>query len=365
MGVGWLRSLSVSAVLTATVITGGVAVQGPQGEPSAPGLPTDVVFDAATPVVAVSDRTFPSDLGSATVKVARFLGESPAEKRAAARERARLKAEALARAEAREKRRLVAERVAARREARAERAALLAAPLNMSVVTANVPNRSSEAGYRSTLAAIVARAPDLITLNEQSGRSLEFIESAAPGYTAWRDPVSNGDSNSMANVVLWRTDTYTPVSTGRVQLVNNDRVLYKGNPVVWDRFAAWVSLERIADGVPVALVSTHMMTNPSKYGPNFGARQAQYGRGMDTLVSLTESLGQHGPVFVGGDMNTHVSQGHLGWAAVAKMRAAGYQFVNHSVDYVFYPTTPRLTLVEQTSGPTPEPDHRWVYARFG
>lgn len=58
---------------------------------------------------------------------------------------------------------------------------------------------------------------------------------------------------------------------------------------------------------------------------------------MDILVQLTNSLASHGPVVIGGDMNTHASYTDLPWSAVSKMKAAGYGWANHSVDFVFFP----------------------------
>ena len=59
------------------------------------------------------------------------------------------------------------------------------------------------------------------------------------------------------------------------------------------------------------MISTHHMTNPHKYPRQHGnpplTRPQQYGAGMDILLQLRNSLAAHGPVLIGGDMNTHAS----------------------------------------------------------
>jgi endonuclease/exonuclease/phosphatase (EEP) superfamily protein YafD len=371
--------LLTSLLVTGLVVGGGVLVHAPV-EPERPLLSRDEAAPPPSVPVAPVPSGVPTgssaDVGAGslwsraekTQAVARIRAaverEERAAARAAAREQARREARAQARKEARQQARKEARQKERVRARRAARAAVLAAPLNVDIIHANIPNRSTEAGYRATLAVMVTRSPDFIGLNEQSGRSIEFIESVAPGYTAYRNPTPEPDPNSMGNVVLFKTGKFELVDAGRVRLVTDDHTVYKHKPVVWDRYATWVKFVRVADRVPLSVVSTHMMTNPGKYGPNMPARQAQYGRGMDTLINLIRTLNEFGPVLVAGDMNTHASQEHLGWAAASKMRAAGFDFVVNAVDFIFYPRGPRLVLVEQAVGPTPEPDHRWVYARF-
>jgi endonuclease/exonuclease/phosphatase (EEP) superfamily protein YafD len=82
------------------------------------------------------------------------------------------------------------------------------------------------------------------------------------------------------------------------------------------------------------------MTNPARYPRQHGrprmSRAAQYGVGMDVLVETVRTLSAHGPVIVGGDMNTHGREGP--WAAAARMTAAGFGYAkDNAVMYVFYP----------------------------
>jgi hypothetical protein len=56
---------------------------------------------------------------------------------------------------------------------------------------------------------------------------------------------------------------------------------------------------------------------------------------MDVLVGSVRALAEHGPVLVGGDMNSHHSQG--AWTAAAKMTAAGYDYVkDRGVMHLFF-----------------------------
>ncbi|HET9420174.1 MAG TPA: endonuclease/exonuclease/phosphatase family protein [Nocardioides sp.] len=208
---------------------------------------------------------------------------------------------------------------------------------------ANLPNRTSPAGFASSLRSLTADGSDFVMLNEVSRRSIDGIRSAAPGYDAWRDPApdrSTGGSQSMNNVVMWRSDRWSLVDSARVKVVDDDRGYLHGHAFTWDRYATWAMLER-DDGAIVSVVSTHMPTNPGKYPRQPGnpsmSRVERYSRGMDTLVATVQQLAQHGPVLVGGDMNSHHSQG--AWTAAAKMTRAGYRYVkDRGVMHLFYPS---------------------------
>ena len=235
---------------------------------------------------------------------------------------------------------------------------------------ANIPRRSGLAGFRASMPRVLSTNPDVVTLNEASGWSLAQIEAAAPGYDAFRvaapAEVGPGAEQAMGNVVLWKRDTWTKVNGGRVQLVDDDKTYYQGKPVTWDRFATWVILER-ADGAVVSVISTHHMTNPHKFPRQHSnpplTRPQQYGAGMDILLQLRNSLATHGPVLIAGDMNTHASYTDLPWAAAAKMKAAGYGWHNHAVDFVFFPQHQGVRLERGWSG-TMVSDHHWISARL-
>ena len=95
-----------------------------------------------------------------------------------------------------------------------------------------------------------------------------------------------------------------------------------------------------------------MPTNPRRYPQQHGnpglSRAALYGTGMDVLRQTVQVLAQHGPVLVGGDMNSHPSDGS--WAAAPKMTALGYGYAkDNGVMYLFYP--PGVGLVSNSVVP--------------
>ena len=208
---------------------------------------------------------------------------------------------------------------------------------------ANLPNRTSDGGFASSLGSLTANDQDFVILNEVSRRSIDGIRSIAPAYDAYRDPQSDrstGGTQSMNNIVMWRSDRWNLVDAGRVKLVDNDTGFLHGKAFTWDRYATWATLQRKEDGAVVSVLSTHMMTNPGKFPQQHGgasmSRVERYSRGMDVLVSTVGVLAEHGPVLVGGDMNSHHSQG--AWTAAAKMTAAGYEYVkDRGVMHLFYP----------------------------
>jgi murein DD-endopeptidase MepM/ murein hydrolase activator NlpD/endonuclease/exonuclease/phosphatase family metal-dependent hydrolase len=231
---------------------------------------------------------------------------------------------------------------------------------------ANIPRRSGLDGFRASMPKVLSKNPDFVTLNEASGWSIAQIEAATPGYDAFRVKEGTGDANSMGNVVLWKRDTWSKANGGRVTLVVDDKTYYKGKPVTWDRFATWVILER-ADGAVVPVIATHHMTNPHRWPKQHGGppltRPQQYGAGMDILLQLRNSLAAHGPVLIGGDMNTQASYTDVPWTAAAKMKAAGYGWHNHGVDFIFFPRQQGVRLKGGWDG-TMVSDHHWLSARI-
>ena len=240
----------------------------------------------------------------------------------------------------------------------------------ITMAQANIPRRSGLDGFRASMPKVLSKNPDFVTLNEAGGWSLAQIEAAAPGYDAFRVSAPSesgaGAEQAMGNVVLWKRSTWTKANGGRVQLVDDDKTFYDGRPVTWDRFATWVILER-ADGAVVSVVSTHHMTNPHRWPKQHGnpplTRPQQYGAGMDLLLQLRNSLAAHGPVLIGGDMNTQASYTDLPWAAAAKMKGAGYGWHNHGVDFIFFPQHQGVRLEQGWDG-TMVSDHHWLSARI-
>jgi endonuclease/exonuclease/phosphatase family metal-dependent hydrolase len=218
---------------------------------------------------------------------------------------------------------------------------------------ANLPNRTSNAGFARSMHNLTAAQPDFLMLNEVSRHSIDTIEALAPGYDAYRDPVTDpgvGGSQSLNNVVLWKEGDWTLVDAGRVKLVDNDMGYdAKGDAYTWDRYATWATLQA-ADGGIVSVVSAHMMTNPAYY-PRQPRRSAmsritRYSRGMDVLRATAAVLGRYGPVLVGGDMNSHPGQG--AWSAPAKMSSLGFRYAKDAgVMYLFYPGAEQLESSRQ------------------
>jgi endonuclease/exonuclease/phosphatase family metal-dependent hydrolase len=213
----------------------------------------------------------------------------------------------------------------------------------VTTAVANIPNRTGDGPFAGSMRTLVADGPDFVMLNEVSRHDTDELRALAPGYDAYRDErpdgTVGGGSQSMHNVVMWRAEDWTLVDAGRVKLVDDDRGFRLGEPFIWDRYATWATLQR-PDGVVVSVVSTHMMTNPARYPGQHGrprlSRAQQYGVGMDVLVQTVRTLAVHGPVIVGGDMNTHGREGP--WTAAARMSAAGYGYAkDNAVMYVFYP----------------------------
>lgn len=213
----------------------------------------------------------------------------------------------------------------------------------VSTAVANLPNRTGDGPFAASMRTLVSGEPDFVMLNEVSRHSTDQLRALAQGYDAYRDEQPDGTlgggSQSMTNVVMWRQGEWTLVDAGRVKLVDDDQGFRLGKAFTWDRYATWATLQR-PDGAIVSVVSTHMMTNPARYPGQHGrprmSRAQQYGVGMEVLVETVRTLAEHGPVIVGGDMNTHGREGP--WAAASRMTAAGYGYAKDSaVMYVFYP----------------------------
>jgi endonuclease/exonuclease/phosphatase family metal-dependent hydrolase len=232
----------------------------------------------------------------------------------------------------------------------------VSAPVRGTVTTAvaNLPDRTSDSGFASSMRTLTADKPDFVMLNEVGRRSVEVLRSTAPGYGAYRDPQVDrtlGGVQSMKNVVMWHTGRWVLVDAGRVKLVDDDTGYHSDRPFTWDRYATWAILQRY-DGAIVSVVSTHMMTNPARFPRQHGTptetRVQRFSRGMDVLVDTVASLAAHGPVLVGGDMNSHPNEGS--WTSAAKMSAAGFQYAkDRGVMYLFLQRGVRVVTHRQVT----------------
>jgi endonuclease/exonuclease/phosphatase (EEP) superfamily protein YafD len=211
------------------------------------------------------------------------------------------------------------------------------------VSVANIPNRTSKRGFRRSLQAITEDRQDFVLLNEVGIRDLEKMHDITRRYRGYRDPVRDltvGGSQSMNNVVLWRAKRWNLVDAGRVKVVDDDRGYRLGEAYTWDRYLTWTVLQRTTTGDVVSVVSLHMPTNPEYYPKQpkdaKTSRLRTYKRGMDRVLEVVDALAEHGPVLLGGDMNSHPDQGR--WTAPSKMATLGYGWAKDpGVMYLFHP----------------------------
>ena len=137
------------------------------------------------------------------------------------------------------------------------------------------PRRSGPDGFRASMPKVLSTNPG-VRHPQRAERSQPgaVIEPAAPGYSAYRAPrrTAPTPSESMGNVVMWRQDTWTKASSGRVKIVDNDKGFLHGHAFTWDRYATWGMFQR-DDGAVVSVISTHHMTNPAKFPRQHGKNE--------------------------------------------------------------------------------------------
>lgn len=240
-------------------------------------------------------------------------------------------------------------------------------PVRGQVLVANA-NIKLRAGATPGIRALAGPSPDFITLNEVDDVPLSQMREAAPGYDAYREELPAGEDagQAMGSAIMWRSDTWTMLDGGRVKIVDDDHVVFKGDNKLWDRFAAWGVFQR-SDGAVVSVIAVHHMTNvykaPGQWGNPPMTRAEQYGLGMDYLIDLVDVLAPYGPVLVGGDMNSHPSDGPN--AAAPRMAAAGYRYTKDSgVIYNFYAAPVKVTQTWEISRTAVHSDHPALFTRM-
>jgi len=103
--------------------------------------------------------------------------------------------------------------------------------------------------------------------------------------------------------------------------------------------------------------------SPQQWGNPPMSRAEQYDLAMDYLIQLADILRSYGPVFVGGDMNSHLGDGHA--AAATRMTAAGFQHSKDSgVIYNFYAAPVAVTKTWQMSAAAVHSDHPALFTRM-
>ncbi len=240
-------------------------------------------------------------------------------------------------------------------------------PVRGQVVVANA-NIKTRGGFNPGVRALTGPSPDFITLSEVDDVPLSQMRAAAPGYDAYREKLPTGEDagQAMGSAIMWRSDTWTMLDGGRVKIVDNDHTVFKGQNKLWDRFAAWGIFQR-SDGAVVSVIAVHHMTNvyrfPRQWGSPLMSRAEQYGRGMDYLIDLVGVLSAYGPVLVGGDMNSHPSDGPN--AAAPRMAAASYRYTKDSgVIYNFYAAPVEVTRTWEISKAAVHSDHPALFTRM-
>ncbi|HJQ06045.1 MAG TPA: hypothetical protein VJ872_11410 [Nocardioides sp.] len=235
------------------------------------------------------------------------------------------------------------------------------------MVSANLPNRTSGAGFAWSMRRIVSASPDFITLNEVSGRSDGALAASARGYDVYRDPVvdmtAGGRPQSMENAVLWSSARWHLLDGGRVKTVDDDAGFYFGRPYLWDRYATWTVLQR-TDGAVVSVISTHMpinpVKNPAQHGRPASSRVAKYDNGMQVILGLAHELSAYGPVLIGGDMNSHAGGG--AWTAASIMQSVGYGYTSDGIlMFDFFP--PGVSVAAHGRFPVAS-DHPALWSTF-
>ncbi len=241
-------------------------------------------------------------------------------------------------------------------------------PVTGHVLVANA-NIKTRGGFNPSVRALTGPAPDFITLNEVEDVPLSQMRSAALGYDAYREeqPADGNDAGqAMGSAIMWRSDTWTMLDGGRVKIVDDDHVVFNGKNKLWDRFAAWGTLQR-SDGAIVSVIAVHHMTNvyqmPRQWGNAPMSRAEQYGLGMDYLIDLVGILAPYGPVLVGGDMDSHPNDGPN--AAAPRMAAASYLYTKDSgVIYNFYAAPVKVAKTWEVSEAAVHSDHPALFTRM-
>lgn len=216
----------------------------------------------------------------------------------------------------------------------------------VTAAVANLPTTHRGPGSLPTvpgsLRAMTAGGTDFVALNEVSRATSRFLMKSAPGYGAYKDPLSDrGSANSLGSAVLWNTSAWTFVDGGRFKYVEHDLAVFQGRPVDWNRYATWTVLKHNSDGRQVVVIATHHMTNPQQQPRTHGdyawpSRIAQYEYGMRLLRQLVAHLAPYGTVLLAGDMNVFARQGT--WSAPEQMADAGFRHTSDDrVIYQFFP----------------------------
>lgn len=158
--------------------------------------------------------------------------------------------------------------------------------LDVRMTQANIYAGLAPAAWMGDYQRVLATKPDFITLNEAARRS--NTELAVQGYAIYRSDKSN---ITRETPVLWRTDRWTSIATGTEFLTTKK--------VKWGvRAINWVTLRSLTNGQVVSVISAH----PAPTRKFTAGLLQEFSQKLATRANV---LGAKGPVFVGGDLNSH------------------------------------------------------------
>ena len=204
---------------------------------------------------------------------------------------------------------------------------------SFTVVQANLLSPQSDARFRGDVATVYAQSPDLVTFNEVAFR--KDADLAPAGYELWR---TRGQYLG-PTPVAWRSSAFVKEDQGTFQISD-----YAARPPgrktqIGMRFANWVTLRSRTQGRVLSLVSAHVAP-PADGMPDL------LNPSMERLSELVTTLGERGPVLVGGDFNVHTRSKRYPAAALTaagmrstyEMTGVSFPTGDHkaaTIDYVF------------------------------
>lgn len=220
--------------------------------------------------------------------------------------------------------------------------------------------------YHEEVPLLVAKNdPDFIFLSETYRRSAAQLTPS--GYSFFRD--NSGNNQARSTAVLWKTDKWKKVDSGRVLMVES-------GPQQWDagRSSNWASLQN-ESGAIISIMSVHHMINPNKYPENNTERRERrqqiYGRGMDKLVEKIKELSALGPVIAAGDYNFQIGDDDS-YGPRKKLAQVNMESTHDSlgkldgaaVDYIFYTKNLKADRHSIIKKESVRSDHPYLFATF-
>ncbi len=204
---------------------------------------------------------------------------------------------------------------------------------SFTVVQANLLSPQSDAGFRGDVATVYAQSPDLITFNEVAFRKDDAL--APAGYELWR---TRGQYTG-PTPVAWRSSAWVKEDQGTFQISDYAPRPPGRKTQLGMRFANWVTLRSRTQGRVLSVVSAHI-------APPVDGMPDLLNPSMERLSQLVTTLGERGPVVVGGDFNVHTRSKRYPAAALAaagmrstyEMTGVSFPTGDHkgaTIDYVF------------------------------